>query len=209
MNLSFSTKYPARKKGLAGKPTNFIEKILLGMSRSGIWNGDNHDSFEKTMDECEEKGFLNVNYWNEIFDEISKLKIHTIRRDKECKWHKGNPIHFSTPIKKDESFQFAPVIECTGKERIKIVYWSSLPKPLVMIGDTVINMKAIEQLAFNDGFDSVEDFFNWFDSDFEGWIIHWTQFRYEVNEIEVDVDECYKTGDDCEHNCNGQCKESC
>lgn len=30
----------------------------------------------------------------------------------------------------------------------------------------------------NDGFDTIEDFFNWFDSNFEGQIIHWTDLIY-------------------------------
>ena len=34
------------------------------------------------------------------------------------------------------------------------------------------------RLMTNDGFDSPEDFFEWFDEDFEGKIIHWTHFKY-------------------------------
>ena len=36
----------------------------------------------------------------------------------------------------------------------------------------------MEKPAKNDGFDSVEDFFKWFHSDFQGKIVHWTDFRY-------------------------------
>ena len=36
----------------------------------------------------------------------------------------------------------------------------------------------IELLAKHDGFNSMEDFFKWFDKDFKGKIIHWTDFRY-------------------------------
>jgi len=36
----------------------------------------------------------------------------------------------------------------------------------------------LEQLAKNDGFNSVEDFWNWFTEDFKGQIIHFTDFRY-------------------------------
>lgn len=34
------------------------------------------------------------------------------------------------------------------------------------------------ELAVNDGFDSDEMFFKWFDKDFDGWLIHWTDKRY-------------------------------
>lgn len=188
MNLSFATKFPAQKKGLSGKPTMFVEKIFQGLNKFQM---PNFHQWHEYIDKCEEEGVIDYNYLNDHFGDDDKGKIHTIRRDEKNRWNNKKYIHFSIwkgrPYH-SEAFNFAPVIQCTGKERIKISYWSSLPKPLVMIGDTVINMKAIEQLAFNDGFDSVEDFFSWFDSDFDGWIIHWTPFRYEVNEIEVILD---------------------
>jgi len=31
---------------------------------------------------------------------------------------------------------------------------------------------------FNDGFESLQDFFNWFNKPFRGKIIHWTDFKY-------------------------------
>lgn len=33
-------------------------------------------------------------------------------------------------------------------------------------------------LAKNDGFDDVYQFYKWFNKDFKGKIIHWTEFRY-------------------------------
>jgi hypothetical protein len=33
-------------------------------------------------------------------------------------------------------------------------------------------------LSVNDGFDSVDDFFEWFNEDFAGKIIHWTDLKY-------------------------------
>lgn len=38
--------------------------------------------------------------------------------------------------------------------------------------------KRLIKLATNDGFETVRDFFKWFNSDFEGKIIHWTEFNY-------------------------------
>ena len=48
----------------------------------------------------------------------------------------------------------------------------------MIIDNIVLTNKQIEQLAKNDGFDSVQDFFNWFNEDFNGRIIHWTDFKY-------------------------------
>jgi len=36
----------------------------------------------------------------------------------------------------------------------------------------------LKTLARNDGFESVDDFFKWFNADFQGKIIHWTDFKY-------------------------------
>lgn len=174
MNLSFATKFPARKKGIAGKPTFFPEKIWQSFD-SQFPHRELEDKY------CYKDGEI---IWDIIG--VYKPKIHTIRRDEKLRWHKGNYIHFNIKQSPSIDFNFAPVIQCTGKERIKIVWWKSSPNPIVVIGDTVLNLKAIEQLAFNDGFDSVDDFFSWFDKDFEGWIIHWTPYRYEVNQIDVE-----------------------
>ena len=36
----------------------------------------------------------------------------------------------------------------------------------------------LRELAKNDGFESVEDFFAYFNKDFKGKIIHWTDLQY-------------------------------
>lgn len=36
----------------------------------------------------------------------------------------------------------------------------------------------IEELAMNDGFESVDQFFAWFNKDWKGKIIHWTDLKY-------------------------------
>jgi len=33
-------------------------------------------------------------------------------------------------------------------------------------------------VAINDGFDSLKDFFNYFSTNYNGKIIHWTDFKY-------------------------------
>ena len=36
----------------------------------------------------------------------------------------------------------------------------------------------VENIARNDGFDSINEFFDFFDKDFSGKIIHWTDKKY-------------------------------
>ena len=42
----------------------------------------------------------------------------------------------------------------------------------------LLSKQAVEILAKNDGFDTVDAFFAYFTQDFDGKIIHWTDFVY-------------------------------
>lgn len=105
-------------------------------------------------------------------------KIHTIRRDQHERWKPGMKIHFTMNHRTPDQFQFADVIPLDGKERIRI-RWSDGRLMAVLINERFASFAEMEKLAENDGFDSLEEFFNWFNEDFDGWILHWTPFRYK------------------------------
>jgi predicted nucleotide-binding protein (sugar kinase/HSP70/actin superfamily) len=42
----------------------------------------------------------------------------------------------------------------------------------------IFHKKRMNKLAINDGFEDMHQFFKWFDTDFKGKIIHWTDLRY-------------------------------
>ena len=48
----------------------------------------------------------------------------------------------------------------------------------VKVGDSYLNYFEILQLAQNDGFDTIDDFFAYFSENFKGVIIHWTDKIY-------------------------------
>jgi hypothetical protein len=48
----------------------------------------------------------------------------------------------------------------------------------IVVDGNCLNKNISEQLAINDGFETVEHFFRWFNEDFSGKIIHWTDLRY-------------------------------
>lgn len=154
MNLGFSTIFP-RGKTLKGKPTGFIRAIKRGD------------------------------------------KIHSIREDKTNRWKKGNKIHFCTGLRTKKYKQFH-LGECKGTQRILIIwtetivattfkYGKELKKkkfiqknipPTVVIGNKILNKDEINILARNDGFKNSSDFFEWFNINFIGKIIHFTNFKY-------------------------------
>jgi hypothetical protein len=71
---------------------------------------------------------------------------------------------------------------CRGVQAVVIVWGPKKDRVNVVVDGIILDKSEVELLARNDGFESVEDFFKWFDNDFEGWIIHWTDKKYGVRE---------------------------
>ena len=115
-------------------------------------------------------------------------KIHTIREDKADLWKPGRKIHPVVFNRTKDRFQFAPVLECKSVQKIEIRYIPEMPwRGCIKINGifkSVFNSNFsddkdfLNQLALNDGFNSVEDFFRFFSKDFSGKIINWTDFKY-------------------------------
>lgn len=171
MNLGFMTKWEN------GEPTYFVEKIFEGLTVNKLIP---EEDFDLWYDDIENYG-IDLNF-------KSHPKIHTIREDKKDRWKVGNKIHFVINNRQPNRFQFAPVIECTSVQEIEItsdtkvdllkgLYKHNLP--LVYIDGKLIQKASIvEELAINDGFNSIIDFFNYFPDGFKGKLIHWTNKIY-------------------------------
>jgi len=162
MNLPF-TRY------IYGRETNFPEKILQGVYEAGI------------ISRREQIDLLDC---NRLSKQIVKPKLHTIRPNKKGAWKPGVMIDFvfwsgrpywSRPVR------FAPRLPVVSTQKIQIMYFEN--SPMVAIKDEsgrmrILKKNEIEALAHNDGFDSVSQFFQWFDKDFFGSLIHWTDLKY-------------------------------
>jgi hypothetical protein len=116
---------------------------------------------------------------------LSGTKIHTIREDRGYRWRPGMKIHLSTGIR-TKHYRCFHETECVSIQPITIkhgpgdqvsVFISGL-KFYHQMGALILNFDGMEQLAKNDGFEGVNDFFRWFDKDFQGRIIHWTDLKY-------------------------------
>ena len=176
MILSFKTT-------INGKPTYFPQKILQGLYRLGIASGD---TFKYAQEFPGEKL---------LFDSERNMKIHSIRTDEKNRWKAGIMIDFFINARQKDMFRFAPRIPVVSTQKIRIKYTtSSSNTPLIYIEifgnsdfkcfDTynpelkISSFKNIEKIALNDGFENLEDFFSYFNEDFEGKILHWTDLRY-------------------------------
>jgi len=176
MNLSFKEYWPDNT------PTWFVDKILFGLLKDKIINADWHLS-------------MMLKYKNKfkrslICNEKKKIlpKITSIREDKTNRWKLGNNIHFIINNRTPNRFQFAPVVKLVSTQKIEINY---IDKPFKEVDvyidwrfiystytDIYLHSNLMHQIAINDGFDSIEQFFNWFNKDFTGKIIHWTDLKY-------------------------------
>ncbi len=190
MNLSFSTKWSTQMNALAGKPTHFVEKIWAGLLlNEELLNMPSNEALEYLY-ACEK----NIHGWVEPVDFIEVPKLTTIREDIHDRWKAGNKIHFVINNRTKDRFQFAPVLRVKSVQKIEIFNYTNSSKSLiqysalendctyriysVLIDGKQLRSEQVDRLAINDGFPSVEAFFNFFDKDFSGKIIHWTDLRY-------------------------------
>lgn len=164
MILSFKTK-------INGKPTYFVEKIHLGLLQNSLldmvgFDDNDFDGFDiNKVAECQPK-------------------IHTIRKDEKNRWKPGMMIDFFINARQKNMFRFAPRIQLKSKQRIFMTYLPQCGLGFrVSINGRELEEDEIEQLAFNDGFEAVEDFEDYFIAEMEndeyaGKILHWTDFKY-------------------------------
>ena len=169
MILPFSTQ-------INGKPTYFVEKILKSF--------DGKDCTE------DDKLMLKEAIYLELlspfkYDEV-KPKLHTIREDKNDRWKPGVMIDFFINARQKNMFRFAPRIPVVSTQRILMSYAYANIIHITINGKRLNDWQEKEKLAINDGFESWDDFVDYFipiiekseDEFFTGKIIHWTDLRY-------------------------------
>lgn len=168
MTLSFTTE-------INGKPTYFVEKIWEAIMQKGI---------QVNLNEFAEYG---KKYLSEGYKlKTNKPKIHTIRRDLKNRWKVGNKIHFVINNRTKDRQQFAPIMKVKSIQKIKIewiphvnmYHGEEKDLPIIHIDGVKLERYDFYKLFENDGFEGYKDFFEWFNEDFEGIIIHWTDFKY-------------------------------
>lgn len=127
-----------------------------------------------------------TNFKQKILD---GTKIHTMREDKLGRWKAGRHIHHAHGVR-TKNYDCFLENDCVSDQKVRIerskgnkdfVTISINEEPFYLRqGGIVVFDNGMIELAKNDGFDSVDDFFKWFDSDFSGKIIHWTDFKYKI-----------------------------
>lgn len=104
---------------------------------------------------------------------VNGSKIHTVRRDSKNRWSPGKVIHFATGIRTPDYDNFM-MGKCISIQEIIIETGN------VFIDGRHLDDEELLKFANNDGFDTMEDFWDWFYDyqPFKGKLIHWTDFTY-------------------------------
>ena len=101
------------------------------------------------------------------------IKLHTVRWDDKDRWKLGMKIHFATDVRSSRYNCFKEGV-CKGTQKIAI------EDDAVYVDGIQLTESELTDFAVNDGFDSVSDFWDWFNQyqPFKGKIIHWTNILY-------------------------------
>lgn len=162
------------KTQINGKPSNFVERIWEGFLRLGI--------------KCSVNEFIEIGKKalpEKYLVTTFSPKIHTIREDKKNRWKAGMMIDFFINVRTEDMFRFAPRVPVTSIQKITMSYsWNYIIN--IWINGRELTPSERLKLAINDGFDSWEEFFEYFypliksteDNFWKGKIIHWTDLKY-------------------------------
>ncbi len=108
---------------------------------------------------------------------IKGTKIHTIREDRHNRWKAGNTIQMATGVRTKLYNQFNEGT-CFSVQKIEIYYGFLSYFPAILIDGRKLTNVELSELSKNDGFNSFNDFRKWFNKDYTGKIIHFTNFKY-------------------------------
>lgn len=120
---------------------------------------------------------------------LNGTKIHTIREDKHNRWKPGKLMHMATGVRTKNYNCFCKTYLVNVK-KISIK-WQGTTITIKIDDSIKVNFNTatnwsnhsnngydfLLQLAKNDGFEGIEDFIQWFNTDFEGKILQWIGFN--------------------------------
>lgn len=146
------------------KPNFFVEKIWKGLLSNGLADENQLLTYQEKYKN------LTTQIWNN--DILLKPKIHTIRRGE--RWSTGMEI---APVVEGNNgqFEFTPKIICLSVQEIHVSYKKGFQ---VSIDGKILGQKELKKLVINDGFEDISEFKLYFNDEFSGQIVHWTNFNY-------------------------------
>ena len=121
---------------------------------------------------------------------LNGSKIHTIRKDATNRWKEGRLMDLATGVRTKKYNKFTEQF-CISVQKFQIIWDAPFGEEYkgrlfkVFIDDRCMNYNfylndepMLQVIARKDGFDTLEDFLDWFSEDFTGKLIHWTDLKY-------------------------------
>jgi hypothetical protein len=173
-------------KQLNGKTTYFVERIWEGLLRNYFQDDKEYIEF---MNAHKKRFGIDWDWFPNEHNRLTNPKIHTIREDKKERWQIGTKIDFFINVRQKNMFRFATRVSVVSTQKFQIKYHINtflvyIDEKLFFFGNRDFTINEHEnhtgmlELAQNDGFDTIEDFCAYFNEDFTGKLIHWTDKRY-------------------------------
>ncbi|MES2238880.1 MAG: hypothetical protein V4497_01345 [Bacteroidota bacterium] len=171
MIVGFSTQ-------LNGKPTYFVEKIWKGLlNKHANLIAYNNFRTEASINNV-------IDQWD--YSKTVLPKIHTIRDDINDRWQEDMKIDFFINVRTKNMFRFAPTIPVVSTQEILMTYAFNDLIQISIDDRELFGYHERLQFAINDGFDSWEDFFDYFlpkikaapKGVYKPKLIHWTGLKY-------------------------------
>lgn len=106
---------------------------------------------------------------------LDGTKIHTLRADPHRRWKPGRSIQFATGVRTKHYKTFREDGNCIHTHSI---FLSPESKGACLL-DSKMSTISVSQLSKNDGFESVDEFWKWFNVPQIRMCIHWTNFKYK------------------------------
>ena len=185
-----------------GSPTYFVEKILKGMLNE--YEKTVHEKYIGTVGHLYDAGdFLNYMYVDDFLAKVDSVnpKLHTVREDSKERWKVGTKIDFFINVRQPNMYRFAPVLPVVSTQKIEFIWKENTENhtclgtkfdrictikiddrfygdAYLFNGSVVSSSYTIPTFANNDGFDTPDELFAYFNKNFKGKIIHWTDLRY-------------------------------
>lgn len=164
-----------------GTPTHFVPKILLGYLSAGLITTEEHATL---LAQAKEQGSA-----EQVIPEDLRPKIHTMREFKgKERWHDGLEFQPATGPMYGPKFKFAPLVPVVSVQKVTIGYTPAVPTLIITVDGVVLNKWETRRLIFNDGFQTVPDFKEWFFpggvdkyTSWHGRLIHYTRQQYGKN----------------------------
>jgi hypothetical protein len=115
---------------------------------------------------------------------LNGRKKHTLRKGN--RWKAGRSIQMATGVRTKNYKQFnadrPDLQKCISTQDIKLIINERLPDCKIIVDGKLLSYEEERKLAWNDGFNSVVDFWYWFlglkQSELPDQIVHWTDLKY-------------------------------